>query len=145
MWTMVGGGIKKFADSFKPMSQVLPQKADWIQDKMISFDPEHSKVTTAEGHEISYEFLVVAMGLQLNYHKIPGLIEALETPLSGVCSNYSPLYVSKTHQAIKNFKQGNAIFTFPNTPVKCAGAPQKIMYITERYFQEVGYPTIKFS
>lgn len=32
---------------------------------------------------------------------------------------------------------GNAIFTFPNTPIKCAGAPQKIMYIADSYFRKV--------
>ena len=48
-------------------------------------------------------------------------------------SNYSSLYVNKTYEALKNFKKGNAIFSFPNTPVICAGAPQKIMYISEEY------------
>lgn len=31
---------------------------------------------------------------------------------------------------------GNAIFTFPNTPIKCAGAPQKVMYITDSYLRK---------
>ena len=30
-------------------------------------------------------------------------------------------YVEKTQEAIKNFKGGNALFTFPNSPIKCAG------------------------
>jgi len=42
-------------------------------------------------------------------------------------------------EALKGFKEGNAIFTFPNTPVKCAGAPQKAMYISEEYFRKVIY------
>ncbi len=62
-------------------------------------------------------------------------MDALETP--GVCSNYSSAYVQLTWKAIQNFKSGNCVFTFPNTPVKCAGAPQKIMYITERILTEV--------
>ena len=69
--------------------------------------------------------------------QIPGLVEALETPGSGVGSNYSPKYVNKTLEALQQFKAGNAIFTFPNSPVKCAGAPQKIMYIAEEYFRKV--------
>lgn len=67
--------------------------------------------------------------------EIKGLPEAFNTP--GVCSNYSTKYVEKTLESLKNFREGNAIFTFPNTPVKCAGAPQKAMYIAEEYFRKV--------
>ena len=62
-------------------------------------------------------------------------MEALETP--GVGSNYSSAHVAKTWKAIEDFKGGNAVFTFPNTPVKCAGAPQKIMYLTEKILRQV--------
>ncbi|XP_023345046.1 sulfide:quinone oxidoreductase, mitochondrial [Eurytemora carolleeae] len=73
------------------------------------------------------------------YDKIKGLPEAFETP--GVCSNYSPLYVEKTTKAIKEFKAGgDAVFTLPNSPIKCAGAPQKILYIAEETFRLQGKP-----
>lgn len=67
--------------------------------------------------------------------KIKGLPEAFETP--GVCSNYSSQFVTKTYPALKRFSKGNAIFTFPNTPIKCAGAPQKILYLTHEYLNKV--------
>ena len=54
-----------------------------------------------------------------------------------VVSNYAPWTVQKTFPAIKNTRDGNAIFTFPNTPIKCAGAPQKIMYLAEEQFRKV--------
>jgi len=60
----------------------------------------------------------------------------LKTPGSGVGSNYSHLYAEKTFQEISKFKGGNALFTLPNTPIKCAGAPQKIMYLAEEIFRE---------
>ena len=66
-----------------------------------------------------------------------GLVDALEKPGSGVCSNYAYEHVGKTWRAIQDFGSGNAVFTFPNTPVKCAGAPQKIMYITEQHLRKV--------
>ena len=71
--------------------------------------------------------------------QVKGLPEAFETP--GVCSNYHQDYVKKTFPSIQNFKEGNALFTFPNTPIKCAGAPQKIMYITDYHFRQVSYIT----
>ena len=74
-------------------------------------------------------------------NQIKGLPEAFETP--GVCSNYHFEYVKKTFPAIKNFKKGNAIFTLPNTPVKCAGAPQKAMYISEHHLRKVSFEIVK--
>ncbi|XP_013783340.1 sulfide:quinone oxidoreductase, mitochondrial-like, partial [Limulus polyphemus] len=85
---------------------------------------------------ISYEYMIVAMGIKLDFYKIKGLPTAFETP--GVCSNYSPHTVTKTTQAMKDFKEGNAVFTLPNTPIKCAGAPQKAMYLTDAYMREAG-------
>ena len=67
--------------------------------------------------------------------QIKGLPEAFETP--GVCSNYHPEYVKKTWPTVQSFKEGNAVFTFPATPIKCAGAPQKIMYITDYNLRQV--------
>lgn len=67
--------------------------------------------------------------------QVIGLPQALGTP--GVGSNYSHLTVNDTWKAIQNFKGGNAIFTVPNSPIKCLGAPQKIMYLAEAYFREV--------
>lgn len=69
--------------------------------------------------------------------QVRGLEDALKyDPM--VCSNYHPKYVVKTFPALQKVQAGNAIFTFPNTPVKCAGAPQKIMYLAEEYFRKVG-------
>ncbi|RXG54421.1 Sulfide:quinone oxidoreductase, mitochondrial [Armadillidium vulgare] len=136
LFTLVGGGMKKLEESFRPMKEVLPKDADWIKESVVSFKPEENKVLTDNGKEISYDFLLIAMGFQLNYNKVKGLPEAFETP--GVGSNYSPLYVTKTHKALKEFKGGNAVFTFPNCPIKCAGAPQKIMYIFEEYQRNNG-------
>ena len=64
-----------------------------------------------------------------------GLPESLGMP--GVCSNYSVHTVKDTYKCLQNFKGGNAVFTLPNTPIKCQGAPQKIMYLAEDYFAKV--------
>ena len=127
--------MKTLESTGKPMSEVLPKNAEWIKTTVENFDPEHNKVLTKEGDEISYEFMVIAMGLQLKYEIVKGLPEAFERP--EVCSNYHPEYVKNTFPAVQNFKEGNAVFTFPNTPVKCAGAPQKIMYITDYHLRQV--------
>ncbi|KAF5297900.1 hypothetical protein FQA39_LY11885 [Lamprigera yunnana] len=138
MFTLIGGGIKKLTDSGKATKSVLPSNATWLKDRVVEFFPEKNQVITLQGDTINYDFMLIAVGLQLNYEKIPGLIEALNIPNTGVCSNYSPKYVNRTYEVLQKFESGNAIFTFPNTPIKCPGAPQKICYITEDYLRRHG-------
>jgi sulfide:quinone oxidoreductase len=135
LFTLVGGGMTALVDTKKSMKQTLSGKAKWIKDSAVAFEPENNVVITDDGDRIEYEALIIAMGLTLHYEKIPGLVEALSKPNNGVCSNYSPKYVDRTLQCLKNFKEGNAIFTFPIGPVKCPGAPQKACYISEDYFR----------
>ena len=137
LWTLVGGGLKTFGESGRPMESLLPSAAKWIKDGVASFQPSENSLVVEGGDRITYDFLVVAVGLRLRYDKIKGLPEAFDTP--GVGSNYSPLYVEKTAKAIREFKSGgNAVFTLPTMPIKCPGAPQKIMYIAEETFRKSG-------
>lgn len=130
--------MKKLEDSFYPMQDVLPALAKWVKTSVVEFEPDRNMVRTANGDTIEYEQMLVATGLELKYDKIPGVMEALSIPDGNVCSNYSPDYVNRTFAALEQFKSGNAIFTYPNSPVKCPGAPQKIMYIAEHYLRRVG-------
>uniref|UniRef100_A0A0B7AQX0 Sulfide:quinone oxidoreductase, mitochondrial n=1 Tax=Arion vulgaris TaxID=1028688 RepID=A0A0B7AQX0_9EUPU len=137
IWTLVGAGLKGFQSSVQPMREVLPESIDWIKDKATVFNPKENYIQLNSGERVHYEYLVVAMGIQLDYDKVSGLIEALEND-STVVSNYHPKWVNKTFPALQEFTGGNAIFTFPNTPIKCAGAPQKIMYLADEYFRTLG-------
>ncbi|KAF0770301.1 Uncharacterized protein FWK35_00000797 [Aphis craccivora] len=138
MFTLIGGGMKTISQSRSSTKSVIPKNVNWIQDRVKSFNPKVNIVTTSNGDIINYDYMVVSIGLQYNYDQIIGLREALDEKDSGVCTNYSSQYVEKTYQILQNFNGGNAIFTFPNTPIKCAGAPQKIMYITEDYLRRNG-------
>lgn len=68
---------------------------------------------------------------------MPGLQQALDHKESQVCSIYGPNTVPQVYDVLRRTKSGNAIFTFPSTPVKCPGAPQKILYLSEDYWQKV--------
>jgi eukaryotic sulfide quinone oxidoreductase len=81
--------------------------------------------------------LIVAAGIQTNFDRIKGAVDALEQHPEQVVSIYSRKYVRNVYQALNRFRQGQAIFTFPATPIKCPGAPQKIMYLAEDLFRRV--------
>lgn len=133
-WTLVGAGTYSFAKTAKPMKELIPAKAHWIKDKVVSFQADQNSITTENSGSISYDYLVVAPGLVMAPDMIEGLKEAMDRGV--VCSNYTdPEYV---WSQLKNFKGGNALFTQPNTPIKCGGAPQKIMYLAADYLRKNG-------
>jgi sulfide:quinone oxidoreductase len=134
--TLVGGGAFNINDTVRSEASVMPKQVHWIQQRVSGFLTDVNKVSLADGSEVEYEYLVVAPGIQLNWSAIKGLTETLGK--NGVCSNYSFQTVNYTWECIKNFKGGRAIFTNPNTPVKCGGAPMKIMFLATDYFRKHG-------
>lgn len=138
IWTLVGGGVFPREVSVRDEAEFIPPGVTWIQDKVVSFDPDNNSVTLSNGDKVTYDFLVVTAGIQINWDAIPGLKESVGKPGTGVCSNYSYETVSSTWENIRNTKKGRAIFTQPNTPIKCGGAPQKICYLASHHFQRTG-------
>lgn len=136
LWTLVGGGIFPREDSRRPMEEVMPDAVDWVRERVTAFDPKSNAVELSDGRRLNYDILIVAAGIQLDWNKIQGLPEALGQ--GGVCSNYAYETVPYTWECIRSFTGGRAVFTFPSTPIKCAGAPQKIMYLAEESFRRMG-------
>lgn len=117
------------------MENVIPKNASWFNSKVLQFKPDENEIILSDQTRLNYNYLVIATGIQLDFERIKGFSEALEHP--NICSNYSSNLVERTWQNIRNFKGGNALFTFPNTPIKCAGAPQKIAYLADDHFRQV--------
>lgn len=136
LWTLVGAGVFPKELSQREESAFIPHGAEWIREHVAEFHPERNYVVTREGRRIEYDYLVVALGIQIDWDKIPGLREGLGR--QQICSNYSYQHVDYTWQCVRNFRGGTALFTMPNTAVKCGGAPQKIMYLADDAFRRAG-------
>ena len=135
-WSLVGAGIFNKAKTVRSEASVIPKGATWIKDAVISFEPEKNKIHLESGIHLTYDYLIVAPGIQLNWGEVKGLKENLGK--NGVCSNYDFRYADYTWTCIQQTTSGKAIFTNPHTPVKCGGAPQKIMYLASDYFRKKG-------
>ncbi|GAV13079.1 FAD/NAD(P)-binding oxidoreductase [Paenibacillus sp. NAIST15-1] len=136
LWTLVGGGVVSKETTERSQQSLIPKGADWIQEAVEEFNPEVNRFVTKAGTVIQYEILVVAAGIQVDWERIKGLKECIGR--DGVCSNYDYRYVDSTWKSIRQFRGGNAIFTQPNSPIKCGGAPQKIMYLADDAFRQAG-------
>lgn len=131
-WTMVGGGIFKPEKTVRTMASLIPKQVRWIKTAVAAFDPDNKQVLLEGCKTISYEALVVCPGLMLNWHGIEGLVETLGK--NGVTSNYRYDLAPYTWQLVQGLETGKAIFTQPPMPIKCAGAPQKAMYLSADYW-----------
>jgi sulfide:quinone oxidoreductase len=127
-WTLVGGGAYDIAKTVHSMASVIPPSATWIQAAASDFDPDSNLVHLADGRSIGYTQLVVCPGLRLAWEQIEGLEDTLGE--NGVTSNYHFDLAPYTWSLVKELKGGKAIFTQPPLPIKCAGAPQKAMYLS---------------
>jgi sulfide:quinone oxidoreductase len=136
LWTLVGGGEVRKEATERQEGALIPAGVTWIRDAVAEFQPEERILVTACGTRVRYNYLVVAAGIQLDWHKVKGLRESLGR--EGVCSNYSFQHVEKTWEFLRAFRGGTAIFTQPPNPIKCAGAPQKIMYLADEQFRKAG-------
>lgn len=135
-WTMVGGGIFEASDTAKTMGSLIPRGVTWIKSAVAAFEPKDDAVILDGCRVVKYKRLIVAPGLKLAWDRIEGLEATLGK--NGVTSNYRYDLAPYTWNLVKNMKEGRAVFTQPPMPIKCAGAPQKAMYLSGDHWTRAG-------
>lgn len=135
-WTMVGGGVFECPTTRRPQASVTPKGVRWIRGTVADFAPAHDHVMLEDGSIIGYRVLVVAPGITLDWSAIDGLADTLGR--NGVTSNYSYATAPYTWQLVQDLREGVALFTQPPMPIKCAGAPQKAMYLSCDHWRRQG-------
>ena len=133
-WTLVGGGQYDIAKTRRRMRDCLPSGVELVSGRVSAFAPDRNVVTLEGGAEFTYQCLVVAAGIEINWDAIEGLVRTLGQ--NGVTSNYRFDLAPYTWECIKSFSGGRALFTQPPMPIKCAGAPQKILYLAADHFRQ---------
>ena len=150
----MAAGLYTEADIQNKNSNLMPDGVKWIKDSVTEFNPDSNKVVTEKNGEINYDFLVVATGLEYNYEGIEGMSADLvgQKGISSVYLNDPVAGTSKggvaTYEWFKQLRAAaekasakdpiNAIYTQPDTPIKCGGAPQKILYLSDDYLRGNG-------
>jgi len=155
--TLVAAGIWDKDDILYDRDDFVPDGVKVIEDRAIFFNPQENKLTTEKGQVVTYDYLILAMGVQLDFERIKGLEEAGRALSSGnndklldalgdsICSIYTGQGSVKTWEIMQKYiaqaksgKKTKFIYTHPNTPIKCGGAPKKIIYLTNARLKEAG-------
>ncbi len=136
LWTLVGRGVVDAASTRRPMAGLIPPGVAWHRDRVARIDPAARRVELGGGGALTYDALVVGLGIRLAWELVEGAAEALGTP--EVASVYTPDSAERVWQAMQAFRGGNAVFTNPDSQIKCGGAPQKIMYLADAFWRKEG-------
>ncbi|KAF1829924.1 FAD/NAD(P)-binding domain-containing protein [Decorospora gaudefroyi] len=137
-WTLVGGGLKGKEDLRRPLHQLIEPRLKFYNKEVAAIHPKENYLSLGDGDRVTYDQLVVAPGIKIDYGSVKGLSEAMADPNRLVASIYSYDYCDKTFRNIERMKKGAAIFTQPAGVVKCAGAPQKIMWLALDHWRRAG-------
>ncbi|MEE9926094.1 MAG: FAD/NAD(P)-binding oxidoreductase [Brucella anthropi] len=135
-WTLVGAGVFTRRQTEREERSLIPKGVTWIKAAVSAFDPEINVVSLSDGRTLGYDYLVACPGLKIAWDAIQGLRDTLGR--NGVCSNYRADTAEYTWRLIQEFQGGTALFTQPAMPIKCAGAPQKIMYMMADHLRRRG-------
>ncbi len=154
--TLLGAGLYTKADVDYNTKDFLPKGVTLLKDKAVGFNPEANKVELESGETLTYDFLIVAAGIALNFGAIKGLEEIGDAYTSGDSSKILKVFGDsgvtsvynidsavamweQTQKFIQKAKDGQKVkglFTNPNTAIKCGGAPMKVMYLTNSRLNE---------
>lgn len=135
-WTLVGAGVMTSAQTLRQEGGLIPKDVTWLREAVQSFQPDEQSVTLENDQVVEYQRLIVCPGIQLDWDSVKGLKETLGR--HGVTSNYDRDSAAYTWECVRHLGQGKAIFTQPPMPIKCAGAPQKAVYLSSDYWRREG-------
>jgi sulfide:quinone oxidoreductase len=138
-FTMIAGGVFEAGEVVRPQSSLIPSGVTWVQDAVTALDPDRNRLSTARSGDLSYDFLVLCPGLQMNFDGIPGVRQD-ELGKGNVHCIYDYRGAQKCWSAIQELARtgGRAYFTDTWTKLKCGGAPKKINLMTECYCRGKG-------
>ncbi len=155
--TLVAAGIWDEDEIIYQRDDFIPDGVKVIEDRAVFFNPQENKLTTEKGQVVTYDYLILAMGVQLDFERIKGLEEAgralsagnndklLDALGDSICSIFTSQGSTKTWEIMQKYiaqaksgKKTTFLFTDPDTPIKCGGAPKKIIYLTNARLREAG-------
>lgn len=135
-WTLVGAGVFTQEETVKTTASLIPDGVTWIQGAVGDFEPDENRVLLEDARPVYYDRLVAAPGIKLDWHGVDGLVDTLGQ--NGVTSNYRFDLAPYTWELVQSLRAGRAIFTQPPMPIKCAGAPQKALYLSADHWKRHG-------
>ncbi|CAD6368660.1 FAD-dependent pyridine nucleotide-disulfide oxidoreductase [metagenome] len=136
-WFMVGfaklwiiNGTRTFENSIGSLNELRKKEINFIKEEITQIDLHNKNVVTTNCN-LSYDFLIIAMGAILSPEKIPGLSE------NGM-NLYDHNQLTEIHNKIKKMKSGKIAISIMGMPYKCPPAPFEASLLIDSMLRQEG-------
>lgn len=127
-WIMLGE--QTFAQVSQPRAALLESGVRFVEANVDSIALSDRTVTAGK-HVFKYDFLVVALGAELNMSAVPGLAEAAQT-------FYTVDGAQRLKPVLEQFAGGDIVMLIPRAPFKCPPAPYEAALLLHAAFEHRG-------
>ena len=127
-WIMLGE--RTFEQISQARAALLDTGVRFLQADVMAIDLANRKVATS-GETLAWDYLVVALGADLNEAGVPGLAEAAHT-------FYTVAGAERLRPVLQKFADGDLAILIPKTPFKCPPAPYEAAMMLHHAFERRG-------
>ncbi len=128
-WIMLGERAPE--QVMRNLSALSSRGIDFVQAEVQKIDPVKREVVTSK-KTWRGDFLVLALGADMNLGKVPGLEAAAQT-------FYTLEGALRLREMLPKFQDGEIVMLIPATPFKCPPGPYEAAMLLHEYFTKRGY------
>lgn len=123
-------GTRNFESSKRSLDSIKKKGIEFVNEDVLSIDPKNKFVKTKNSQHY-FDYLIIAMGVELAPEKIPGLKE------HGLVL-YDLNHARTIHEKIMSLKSGKLAFSIMGMPYKCPPAPFEAALIINSMLEKNG-------
>jgi sulfide:quinone oxidoreductase len=127
-WVMLGQ--RRAEEVARPRARLQRAGIEYLETEVGEIDAASRSVTTGQGRREA-DFLVIALGADLDLAAVPGLAEVGET-------FYTLEGAARLHGRLRALREGRVLLLIPSVPFKCPPAPYEAALLLDGFFRSRG-------
>jgi len=127
-WVMLGE--RTMEQISRPRKNLLDRGIGFLEANILSIDLERKVVATGS-ETLRWDYLVIALGADLNPASVPGLAEGAQT-------FYTLEGAQRLQDVLRDFNGGDLAILIPKMPIKCPPAPYEAAMLLRHAFEVRG-------
>ena len=128
LWIMTG--TREFETSKRPLENVTKKGIEFVNEQVVKIDLQNKIVRTSY-RSLHYDYLIIALGVELASEQIPGLVE------NGLIL-YELKDVPKIRDNVRKMRSGKIAIAVMGMPYKCPPAPYEAALLLHSILEDTG-------
>jgi sulfide:quinone oxidoreductase len=129
-------GVYEPDDLVKPRLRFLPAGVDLVLGEIDRVDADANSVRLADGHELGYDYLVIATGTSPRPDQTPGMAESEWR--KSIFDFYTLDGAIALRDKLESWEGGRLVVHLVEMPIKCPVAPLEFTFLADAFFAERG-------